>query len=326
MPNTSYFTQVRYPISDFGYAALIKIRAVKYFFRISKKALFRYDYEEKTYRVAMDYLTSFLGFPKRRVKLEPLKVANMKAEWVIPDNLDNDRVVLYIHGGAYNHGSIKSHRNIATRLALECKSKVFTFEYRLAPEFPFPAAIEDAVTIYSYLRLSGIPANKIVICGDSAGGGLSLATLVRLRDNDLPLPLAAICFSPWADLEASHPDMPSKEEVDPMIDLKAIRIWGKKYADGEFKNPLAAPKYANFTNTCPVLIQIGEDEVLYYDTLSLTEKFKEAGILFRIESYEEMIHVYQMFAGFLPQADFSLNNVAIFIDEVSKVSLPSNLS
>lgn len=326
MNQLNYFSVVRYPLANFGTIALLKIRAVKWFFRVTKRAVFRYDYEEHTYRQGMDFLTSFLGFPRRRVKLESFKVANMKAEWVVPDNLDNDRVILYIHGGAYNHGSIKSHRNIVTRLALECKSKVLSYEYRLAPEFPFPAAIEDTLKVYSFLRLSGIAADKIVFCGDSAGGGLTLATLVRLRDNDLPRPLAAICFSPWADLEASHPDVSKKAINDPLIDVKSIRIWGKKYADGMLRNPLAAPKYADFKDVCPVLIQVGEDEVLYYDTLSLMEKFENAGLKYRVEQYEEMIHVYQMFGGFLPQADFSLNNVATFIEEVSKLSLPSEIS
>ncbi len=326
MVTSSLFTINRYTSDDFGVKALVKIRAVKWFFRVTKRAVFRYDYEDHTYRLGMDYLTSFLGFPRRRIHLESLEIAGMKAEWVTPDNIENDRVIMYIHGGAYNHGSIKSHRNITTRLALECKCKVLAFEYRLAPEFPFPAALDDTVKVYSYLRLSGIAAEKIVFCGDSAGGGLTLATLVRLRDNDIPLPMAAVCFSPWADLEASHPDAPKKMAKDPMIDVKAIRIWGKKYADGMLQHPLAAPKYAKFDNICPVLIQVGEDEVLYYDTISVLEKFNSAGVSYRVEQYEEMIHVFQMFAGFLPQADYSLNNVATFIDEVSKLSLTSKIS
>lgn len=326
MAQPGYFSVNRFLLDDFGLKALVKIRAIKWFFRVTKRAVFRYDYEDHTYRLGMDYLTSFLGFPRSRVRLETIEIAGMKAEWVTPDNLENDRVIMYIHGGAYNHGSIKSHRNITTRLALECKCKVLSFEYRLAPEFPFPAALEDSVQVYSYLRLSGIAADRIVFCGDSAGGGLTLATLVRLRDNNIPLPMAAVCFSPWADLEAAHPDMPKKSSKDPMIDIKAIRIWGKKYADGMLQHPLAAPKYASFENICPVLIQVGEDEILYYDTISILEKFDNAGVLYRVEQYEEMIHVYQMFAGFLPQADFSLNNVATFIDEVAKLSIPSKIS
>src|SRR5690606_12049470 len=168
MSQASLFTVNRYSSKDFGLKALVKIRAIKCFFRVTKRAVFRYDYEDHTYRLGMDYLTSFLGFPRRRVKLESLEIAGMKAEWVTPDNLENDKVIMYIHGGAYNHGSIKSHRNITTRLALECKCKVLAFEYRLAPEFPFPAALEDAVKVYSYLRLSGVPAEKIIFCGDSA--------------------------------------------------------------------------------------------------------------------------------------------------------------
>lgn len=326
MAQPGYFSVNRFLLDDFGLKALVKIRAIKWFFRVTKRAVFRYDYEDHTYRLGMDYLTSFLGFPRSRVRLETIEIAGMKAEWVTPDNLENDRVIMYIHGGAYNHGSIKSHRNITTRLALECKCKVLSFEYRLAPEFPFPAALEDSVQVYSYLRLSGIAADRIVFCGDSAGGGLTLATLVRLRDNNIPLPMAAVCFSPWADLEAAHPDMPKKSSKDPMIDIKAIRIWGKKYADGMLQHPLAAPKYASFENICPVLIQVGEDEILYYDTISILEKFDSAGVSYRVEQYEEMIHVYQMFAGFLPQADFSLNNVATFIDEVAKLSIPSKIS
>lgn len=320
MPDLPYFSIVKYPVSRFGFLSWLKIRGIKYFFRAAKKAVFRYDLPEKTYREGMDFLTSILGYPGKRVRLESLKIGNMNAEWVIPDNKENERIILYMHGGAYNHGSIKSHRNICARLALECKSKVLAFEYRLAPEYPFPAALDDAIAVYSFLRLSGIDEKNIVFCGDSAGGGLCLATLLRLRENQLPLPLAAVCFSPWADLEASHPDVKNKIADDPLIDIKAIRIWGKKYADGMQKHHLVSPIYAQFNDLPPILIQIGEDEVLYYDTLYLIDKFKEANAVFRIEEYEEMIHVYQIFAGFLPQADFSLNNVSDFIERVIQMN------
>lgn len=316
-----YFSLQQYPEQDFGTLAKLKIRLIKWFFIISKAMVFRYDYADDKYRKGMDFLTSFLGYPKKRVKISPFRMGNMAAEWIEPDNKKNDHVILYMHGGAYNHGSMRSHRNIVTRLALECKCRVLIFEYRLAPEFPFPAAVEDAVAAYSYLRLQGIPAEKIIFSGDSAGGGLCLATALQLRDHHLPLPLAIACFSPWGDLECSHPDVASREKRDPFIDIKAVRLWGEKYAKGTLRHPLASPIYGSYEDFCPLLIQIGEDEVLYYDTERIRERFAEKNIPCRVESYESMIHVFQMFGGFLPQADQSFENVATFIEEVKKTAL-----
>lgn len=313
-----YFSLQRYGEAAFGVMAHIKIRLLKLFFIVSKALVFRYDYTDDKYRKGMDFLTSFLGYPKKRVKVDGFKMAGMPAEWISPDNMEQDYVILYMHGGAYNHGSMRSHRNIVSRLALECRCRVLIFEYRLAPEFPFPAAVEDAVAAYSYLRLQGIPADKIIFCGDSAGGGLCLATGLQLRDHNLPLPLAIVCFSPWTDLECSHPNVGDRGKRDPLIDVKAVRIWGEKYARGTLKHPLASPIYGRYDHFCPLLIQIGEDELLYYDTERIQEKFREKNIWCRVESYEAMIHVFQMFGGFLPQADQSFENVATFIGEVTK--------
>jgi|GEM_PF-660077 len=323
-----YFGLQHYAARSFGTLARIKTGLVKWFFVVSKAMIFRYDYTDDKYRKGMDFLTSFLGYPKKRVKTSAFRLGNMPAEWIEPDNLEHDFVILYMHGGAYNHGSIRSHRNIVTRLALECRCRVLIFEYRLAPEFPFPAPVEDAVAAYSFLRLQGIAAEKIVFAGDSAGGGLCLATAMQLRDNHLPLPMAIVCFSPWGDLECSAPEAAAREKRDPLIDIKAIRIWGEKYAKGTLRHPLASPVYGSYQDFCPLLLQIGEDEVLYADTERISQRFAEKNIPCRVESYESMIHVFQMFGGFLPQADQSFENVATFIGEVQKTALKqtSNLN
>ncbi len=299
---------------------------VKLFFRLTKYLIFHHDYQAEHYRQGMEWFTSFLGYPKKRMKYEALKVGEMDAEWSIPDNLSNTWVILYLHGGGYAMGSIKSHRPLVTRIALASGSRVFSINYRLAPENMFPCAVEDAVKAYNFLRLSGVSSKDIIIAGDSAGGGLTVASLVRLRDSGLDLPLAGICLSPWMDLEGADPRMSDKAPEDPFIDLESIQIWGKRYAGDERRNPLASPKYADLTGLCPILVQVGTAEILYYDALTLREHCERDGVPCKWEEYPDMIHVFQTFGGFLQEADMAISRMAEFIKQTVEQNIKAKQS
>jgi monoterpene epsilon-lactone hydrolase len=295
---------------------------VKFFFRITKYLIFHHDYQAEHYRKGMEWFTSFLGYPRNRMRYESFREKGIDAEWAIPDNLNNDRVILYLHGGGYAMGSVKSHRPLVTRISLACASKVFSLNYRLAPEYPFPCAVEDAVSAYRHLRELGILAEQIIIAGDSAGGGLTVATLVSLRDSGIELPLAAVCLSPWMDLEGADPRIIQKAAEDPFIDLESIQIWGKRYAGDALRNPLASPKYADLSGLCPILVQVGTSEILYYDALTLREHCLRDGVPCVWEEYPGMIHVFQTFGGFLDEADLAIERIAHFIRSLAENNIP----
>lgn len=270
----------------------------------------------------MDFFTWFLRKP-RGVKYELEMVGHMDALWIRPDNIDNDSVILYLHGGGYGMGSIKSHKKMAARIARACKTQCLIIEYRLAPEHPFPAAVEDAFYAYQWLLSKGFRPEKIVIGGDSAGGGLTLATLLKIKEQNMPQPLAAFCLSPWVDLSASSPQMDHYQDKDPFIDKESIKIWGHRYAGEDVKHPLASPLFADLRGIAPVLVQVGTCEILLFENRALYKKAKELNLDFTYQEYPDMIHVFQVFAGFLPQAVQAIEEIGRFVMEKAEASRKS---
>jgi acetyl esterase/lipase len=270
----------------------------------------------------MDFFTWFLRKP-RGVKYELEMVGHMDALWIRPDNIDNDSVILYLHGGGYGMGSIKSHKKMAARIARACKTQCLIIEYRLAPEHPFPAAVEDAFYAYQWLLSKGFRPEKIVIGGDSAGGGLTLATLLKIKEQNMPQPLAAFCLSPWVDLSASSPQMDHYQDMDPFIDKESIKIWGHRYAGEDVKHPLASPLFADLRGIAPVLVQVGTCEILLFENRALYKKAKELNLDFTYQEYPDMIHVFQVFAGFLPQAVQAIEEIGRFVMEKAEASRKS---
>lgn len=301
-----------------------KNRLVKFFFKVTKSAIYRHDLKASQYRKGMNFFTWFLGYPKRKVHIEPFNLGGMAAEWIAPKAGDNGLVFIYLHGGGYGMGSIQSHRALCARLALNTGCKMLLIDYRLAPEHKFPCAVEDAVKAYNFLRLSGHPANRIVIGGDSAGGGLTICTLLRIKEFGLDMPLAAVCMSPWMDLEGNDPRMLDKQKEDPFIDIKSIQIWGQQYAGHDLHNPLASPKYASLQGLCPLLVQVGTAEVLYYDSITLREHCERDGVEFIFEEYKDMVHVFQTFGGFLNESDTAIARIGEFVKQ--RISQPVNTS
>ena len=248
------------------------------------------------------------------VKCEPLNAGGVKAEWVTAPGADPGRAVLYLHGGGYVIGSINTHRDLASRISRAAKARVLLIDYRLAPEHPFPAAVEDSVAAYRSMLASGLKASRIAVAGDSAGGGLTVATLVAIRDARLASPGAGVCLSPWTDLEGLGDSMKTKAPVDPMVQKDALVEMARHYLAGKDpRTPLAAPLYADLAGLPPLLIQVGTAETLLDDSTRLAERARKAGVKVALEPWENMIHVFQVFAPMLEEAQQAIDKIGEFV-------------
>ncbi len=238
----------------------------------------------------------------------------VRCEWAEIAGDDAPRRVLYLHGGGYVIGSPESHRNLTSRLAKAAGARVLSVDYRLAPEHPFPAAVDDAVAAYRWLLAEGAEPERTAIGGDSAGGGLAIATLVALRDAGDPLPAAGLCLSPWVDLEGRGESMTARAAQDPMVSRDLLREMAAHYLNGQDpRTPLAAPLHADLTGLPPLLIQVGEAEILYDDATRIGERARAAGVDATVEPWDEMIHVWQVFGGTLPEADEAIERLGEFV-------------
>ena len=226
-------------------------------------------------RKSLEKLSGMAKLPKG-VTYKKIEFDGIAAEWSIPDNLKNPGVILYLHGGGYVAGSIRTHRGTTGRLAIASKTKCLSVEYSLAPEKPFPAGLDDAIKAYHWLLKQGFDNKKIVISGDSAGGGLAVATMVRLRDENAPQPIAGVLMSPWLDLECTGESSVTLADADPMVVPEALREMGLMYASKDkIRSPLVSPLYADLKGLPPMFIQASSSEVLYDDTTRFEKKLKE---------------------------------------------------
>lgn len=223
-------------------------------------------------------------------------------------------VTLYLHGGGYVIGSPATHRELAKRLSKATGGSVLTIDYRLAPEDPFPAPVEDAVSAYRWLLDQGHEPGRLSIAGDSAGGGLTAATLVSLRDQELPLPSCGVCLSPWVDMEGIGESMKSRAGVDPMVQKEGLVAMAGVYLGGAApRSPLAAPMYADLSELPPLLIQVGTRETLYDDATRLAYEAARAEVTVTFEPWDEMIHVWQLFAPLIDEGQQSIERIGEFI-------------
>jgi len=253
------------------------------------------------------------------VRCEAVDAGGVPAEFVSTPESDEGRVIYYLHGGGYVIGSIITHRDIASRLARAAKARILLVDYRLAPENPFPAAVEDSVAGYRWLLSSGVKPGRVVIAGESAGGGLTAATLVALKEAGEPLPAAAVCVSPWADMECTGESMVTRADADPMVQRDTLLEMTRTYlGDTDPRSPLASPIYADLTGLPPLLIQVGTAEVLYDDAKRLAEKAESAGVEVVLEPWEDMIHMWHSFAHMLPEGQQAIDRMGEFVQKHAK--------
>jgi monoterpene epsilon-lactone hydrolase len=250
----------------------------------------------------------------RDIKVESLNITGIEAEWVQAPGTHRG-AILYLHGGAYSLGSIAIHRDFIARLAIATKMRCLAINYRLAPENPFPAALKDVTITYHWLLDQGFANKKIMIAGDSAGGGLSLATIISLRDAGETLPAGAICISPWFDLAMTGKSINEKAEHDPILSAASLKMYADYYAgERPTTDPLISPLYAELMGLPPILIQVGSDEILLSDAIRLTDKAKQSGVDVTLRIWDEMFHVFQLIS-FLPETRKALTQIAKFVDQ-----------
>ena len=252
-----------------------------------------------------------IGVPARYSRVN---AGGVTAEWVAADGASDSRVVLYFHGGGYIIGSPRTHRPMLTHLSRDSGARVLSLDYRLAPEHPFPAPVEDAVASYRWLLSEGYDPSRIALAGDSAGGGLTVAALVQIRYLGLPVPAAGVCVSPWVDMEGLGESMETRAEADPMIVREGLLLSAKTYLGGaDPRAPLAAPLYADLRGLPPLLIQVGDAEVLLDDSTRLAGVAREAGVKVQMDVWDDMIHVWPLFAPILPEGKQAIAQAGEFI-------------
>jgi len=248
------------------------------------------------------------------VSLEPVDAGGVPGAWISTAAEEPGRILYYLHGGAYVLGSIRSHRGIIARLALTARARVLAVDYRLAPECPFPAAVEDAVKAYGWLLSTGVEPGGVAFAGDSAGGGLVVATLLALRDAGTPLPAAAVCLSPWLDLEGRSRSLYAHRDSDPALVPEELLQCARSYlGDADPRHPLATPLHGDLAGLPPLLLQVGAAELLLDDSTRLAELARSAGVDVSLEVWEEMFHAWHLFAPVLPEAQQALERVGSFI-------------
>ena len=246
-----------------------------------------------------------------------LTVADRGACHIAAPDVRNDRGVLYFHGGGYVLGSLDTHAELMGRVSAACRAPVLGIDYRLAPEHPYPAALEDALASYEHLLVGGIPADKVVLAGDSAGGGLALACLQALQATNKPLPAGAVLFSPWSDLAGTGESVKTRAEVDPMISPALLGPMAAHYcANTKSDHPGVSPLFGNFSNLPPLLVQVGDHEVLLDDSTRLAARAQDAGVEVELEVFDEAFHVFQNMP-ILPEAATALESVGTFFDRVT---------
>jgi acetyl esterase/lipase len=248
------------------------------------------------------------------VDYEPVDAGGVPAEWTVAPGAHPDRTLVYFHGGGYNAGSIGSHRGLVTELARAAGVRVLSVDYRLAPEHPYPAAVDDAVAAARFVWKQGARPESVAFGGDSAGGGLALAALLALRDAGDPLPAAAVGLSPWTDLTLSGASFHAKAAVDPMVKPGSLALSRDRYVPAhEADAPTASPIFADLRGLPPLLIQVGTAECLLDDSTRLAERARQAGVDVTLEVWDEMIHVWQAFFGMLPEARQAIDGIAAFL-------------
>lgn len=221
--------------------------------------------------------------------------------------------LLYLHGGGYVVGSAHGYRGLAARLGRAAGVVAHAIDYRLAPENPMPAALDDAVAAYQALVASGVSPSKIVIAGDSAGGGLTLATLVALRDGGIPLPAAGFLISPWADLALEGASIKDKAAEDPSLEEQGLHVCAGHYAGSDTRNPVASPIHADLSGLPPLLIQVGSAEILFDDAIRVARAAGAAGTRVTLETWPDMIHVWHAFAFLLTDGRAAIEDAGAFI-------------
>lgn len=260
-----------------------------------------------------DYMTERYGPVPKDAIVENAKLGSVKGEWVRVDETQPQRLVIYLHGGGYISGSPETHRPLVARLCKAASCAALSLNYRLGPEFPFPAGLRDAVDAYRFLTAKGFPPASIVLAGNGAGGGLAFSTLLAIRNAGLPMPAACVAMSPWADMTLSGWSMLQNRETDAMMSWELLFVSARHYLqDANPADVYASPIFGNFRDFPPVMVHAGSLELLRDDASRLGELAAAANVPVSVEIYDGMQHVFQAYTN-APESKVSLNRLGQFI-------------
>jgi monoterpene epsilon-lactone hydrolase len=265
-------------------------------------------------RAAFEKLANLIPGKLAECNYESITIGDMPAEWIKPKKSSSDKVLLFLHGGGYATGSLRTHRGLASQIAIHAGIQALSIDYKLAPEYKFPIQIEQCVEAYKFLLKQGYKPRNIAIGGESAGGGLTGGTLNYLKDHQLTLPACVILMSPWLDLTASGRSMINNKHKDPMVPQKGIPLWARNYAGKEeLTNTYASPLFGDLKGLCPVYIQVGECEILLSDSTRYAEKAEKAGVDVTIEVWPNMFHAWQGFWMVIPEGREAIEKLGTFL-------------
>lgn len=247
-------------------------------------------------------------------KVEAVEIAGRPAEWVYDPEADDGRVMLYVHGGGYVQGSLHTHRNMVYEIARAFRGRVLNLDYRLAPEHPYPGAVDDMLAAWQALLESGVDPAKAAWGGDSAGGGLVVATLMRARDEGVALPACASCLSPWIDLIGTGQTMSSKADEDPMVGRGALEFFADLYANGQDKTaPYMSPLFGSYAGLPPIQVHVGTAETLLDDSRRLAVRARHAGVDLDYSEWEGMPHIWHIFCPLLQKSRDAIADIGAFV-------------
>jgi epsilon-lactone hydrolase len=285
------------------------------------RAFMRIIFKGKRLMIAENRLQSarnarLMNYVPKDVQVHPCEIDGIPAEWINPTGAQDNKVVLHLHGGGYVTGGINSHQMMCVLMAQTLKMNILLPEYRLAPEHPFPAALDDSLKVYRWLLAQGHRPDDILLSGDSAGGGLSLALVLSLRDAGEPLPAALLCMSPWTDLAFTGRSYISNAKSEAVLQEDALREWAACYVGKEKTDlPLISPLYADFHGFPPLFIQVGSREILLDDARMLAEKARADGVDVTLNIWEGMWHDWQALGALIPESRQAFEQFGKFILE-----------
>jgi monoterpene epsilon-lactone hydrolase len=294
----------------------LRAKAVRLGLRFFIKRNYRREPIEVT-RQRFSRMELLVPSPPRGTKVDNFRIAGQPASSIIVREARPGTNVFFLHGGAYSVGSLRNYANFTWRLGRATRARVLALDYRLAPEHPYPAALEDAMAGYRWLIEHGADPRRILVAGDSAGGGLTLALLLKLRDEKLPIPAGAVVMSPWTDLAITGRSVETNAERDPMLVASELPRLANLYLNGaDALDPYASPLYADPHGLPPMLIQAGGDEILRDDAVRMAEKMKAAGCDVELHVWPGMPHVFQLLAAVMPEGQAALAEIARFAARV----------
>jgi acetyl esterase/lipase len=274
-------------------------------------------------RRRVEVFKPFIPNPPSNTTVTKVVANGVSAVHVATPNSHPDRQMLYLHGGGYVYGAPAFYRDFIWRIADTTRSRVLCIDYRLAPEHPFPAAVDDAIAAYRWLLDQGADPRRLSVMGDSAGGGLTFATLLRLRAEGRPLPAAAVTLSPWTDLTLSGESIRRFARTDPMLDPVQARTYAGWYLAGaDPRHPYASPLYGDATGLPPTLIQVGSDELLLDDSTRMADRMRVKGRRVALEVWPRMPHVWQLYARAVPEARRAVERIGAFVDLELRINPP----